>query len=424
MNQGTGLHERIVITGMGAVTPLGIGVEAYWKSLIGGECGVDAITLFDASSMQCRIGAEVRGFVPEDFMSAKLARENDRFIQFALAAAQMAVEDSRIDLSLEDPYRVGVIFGTAIGGIITITGEQTRLLNGSRIGPHFVPKFIGNLAAGQVSIHYGIRGPNITVTTACAAGSDAVGTAMHVLKRGDADVAIAGGAESLFCQLIYAGLHAARALSSRNEEPRTASRPFDRDRDGFVVGEGAGVLVLETLDHAVRREAHILAELAGYGQCGDGYHPTMPVSDAAGEKFCMRRALLSAGMSPEEVDYINAHGTSTVLGDRVETMAVKEVFGPRAYRIPVSSTKGATGHLVGAGGATELIACVKAIQESLIPPTINYFNADPECDLDYVPNTARQSKVRVAMSNSFGFGGQNASLLVKEYDSAEAATAG
>ena len=415
MKQGTGLHERIVITGMGAVTPLGIGVEAYWKSLIGGECGVDATTLFDASSMQCRIGAEVKSFVPEDFMSAKLARENDRFIQFALAAAQMAVEDSRIDLSRKDPFRVGVVFGTAIGGIITITGEQTRLLNGSRIGPHFVTKFITNLAAGQVSMRYGIRGPNITVTTACASGSDAVGTAMHVLKRGEADVAIAGGAESLFCQLMCAGLCSARALSSRNEEPRRASRPFDRDCDGFVMGEGAGALVVETLDHAVRREAHILAELIGYGQCGDGYHPTMPAPDAAGEAFCMRRALQSAGISPEEVDYINAHGTSTVLGDRVETRAIKEVFGPRAYKIPVSSIKGATGHMVGAGGATELIACVKAIQENLIPPTINHFNPDPECDLDYVPNTARQSKVRVAMSNSFGFGGQNASLLIKEY---------
>jgi 3-oxoacyl-[acyl-carrier-protein] synthase II len=409
------LHERIVITGMGAVTPLGIGVEAYWKSLIAGECGIDAVTLFDASAMQCRIGAEVKGFIPEDFMPAKIARESDRFIQFALAAAQLAVEDSRIDLAREDPYRIGVVFGTANAGIITITGEQTRLVHGSRIGPHFVPKFIANLAAGQVSIRYRIRGPNITVTTACAAGSDAVGTAMHVLQRGDADLVIAGGAESLFCQLMYAGLHAARALSSRNGEPRTASRPFDRDRDGFVPGEGAGVLVMETLAHAVRREAHIRAELVGYGQCGDGYHATMPAPDAAGETHCMRRALNSAGMAPEEVDYINAHGTSTIMGDRVETRAIKEVFGPGAYRIPVSSTKGATGHMVGAGGAIELIACVKAIQESLIPPTINYFHPDPECDLDYVPNTARKSRVRVAMSNSFGFGGQNASLLVKEF---------
>jgi len=410
------LRKRIVITGMGAVTPLGIGVEAYWKGLINGECGVNRITLFDASSMQCRIGAEVRSFVPGDFMTAKLARENDRFIQFALASAQMAVEDSRLDLSQEDPFRIGVVFGTAIGGITTVTGEQTRLLNGSRISPHFVPKFLTNLASGQISILYKIKGPNLTITTACASGADAVGIAMHMLERGEAEVAIVGGAESLFCLLMYAGLCAAKALSGRNEEPGKASRPFDRDRDGFVLGEGAGALVIETLEHAGRREAHILAELAGYGHCGEGYHPMAPSPDATGEIYCMRRALESAGIETKEVDYINAHGTSTILGDQIETKAIKKVFGPRAYQIPVSSTKGATGHMVGAGGVTELIACVKAIQESSIPPTINYTTPDPECDLDYVPNTARQTEVRVCMSNSFGFGGQNASLLVRKYE--------
>lgn len=408
--------DRIVITGMGAVTPLGIGTKAYWEGLIKGECGIEKITLLDASPVQCQIGAEVKNFIPGEFMPAKLVRESDRFIQFALAAVQMAVDDSRIDLSREDPFRVGVVFGTAIGGIITVTGEQTRLLNGSRISPHFVPKFLTNLASGQVAIRYGIKGPNLTVTTACASGSDAVGNAMHMLKRGEADVVIAGGAESLFCLLMLAGLCSARALSCRNDEPGKASRPFDRDRDGFVMGEGAGVLIVETLEHAVRREAHILAELAGYGRCGDGYHTVVPAPDAAGEIHCMRKALESAGISAEEVDYINAHGTSTVLGDQVETKAIKEVFGPRAYRIPVSSTKGATGHLMGAGGVTELIACVKAIREDLIPPTINYSNPDLECDLDYVPNTARKTTVRVAMSNSFGFGGQNASLLVKRHD--------
>ncbi|OPY57406.1 MAG: 3-oxoacyl-(acyl-carrier-protein) synthase 2 [Pelotomaculum sp. PtaU1.Bin035] len=406
---------EIVITGMGAVTPLGIGVEAYWKGLIKGECGVDRINLFDASPMQSRIGAEVKDFVPGDFMTAKQARENDRFIQFALAAAQMAVEDSRIDFLREDSFRIGVVFGTAIGGIITVTGEQTRLLSGSRISPHFVPKFLTNMASGQISIRYGFRGPNLTITTACASGADAVGTAMHMLKRGEADVVIAGGAESIFCLLMSAGLCSAKALSYRNEEPGKASRPFDRNRDGFVLGEGAGALVIETLEHAQRREAHVLAELAGYGCCGDGYHPVMPAPDAAGEIYCMRKALDSAGISTEAVDYINAHGTSTILGDQVETKAIKEVFGPGAYRIPVSSTKGATGHMMGASGATELIACVKAIRENRIPPTINYSDPDPKCDLDYVPNTARQAKVRVAMSNSFGFGGQNACLLVKKY---------
>lgn len=410
------MGDRIVITGTGAVTPLGIGIEAYWKGLINGECGIEKLTLLDAAPVQCQIGAEVKKFVPGEFMPAKLARESDRFIQFALAAAQMAVEDSGIDLAREDPFRVGVVFGTSIGGISTITGEQTRLLNGSRISPHFVPKFLTNLAAGQVAIRYGLKGPNLTVTTACASGSDAVGNAMHMLKRGESDVVIAGGSESIFCLLMLAGLCSAKALSCRNDDPGRASRPFDRDRDGFVLGEGAGALIVETLEHALRREAHVLAELAGYGRCGDGYHTVVPAPDAAGEIYCMRKALESAGISAEEVDYINAHGTSTVLGDQVETKAVKEVFGAKAYRIPVSSTKGATGHLMGAGGVTELITCVKAIREGLIPPTINYVNPDPLCDLDYVPNTARRAKVRVAMSNSFGFGGQNASLLVRSCD--------
>jgi len=410
------LRDRIVITGMGAVTPLGIGTEAYWKGLIKGECGIERITLLDHAPVQCQIGAEVKNFVPNAFMPAKLVRESDRFIQFALAAVQMAVEDSGIDLAGEDPFRVGVVFGTAIGGIITVTGEQTKLLNGSRIGPHFVPKFLTNMASGQVAIRYGIKGPNLTVTTACASGADAVGAAMHMLKRGEADVVIAGGAESLFCLLMLAGLCSARALSCRNNEPGKASRPFDRQRDGFVMGEGAGALIVETLEHAARREAHVLAELAGYGRCGDGYHAVVPAPDAAGEIHCMRKALEDAGISVDEVDYINAHGTSTVLGDQVETKAIKEVFGPRAYKIPVSSTKGATGHLMGAGGITELIASVKAVREDLLPPTINYAHPDPACDLDYVPNAARRATVRVAMSNSFGFGGQNASLLVKKYE--------
>lgn len=410
------LHKRMVITGMGAVTPLGIGVEAYWEGLIQGMCGIDRLTLVDASSLRCQIGAEVKHFNPEEFIPAKLVRESDRFIHFALAAVKMALEDSGIDFSQEDLFRVGVVCGTAIGGIATVTGEQTRLLNGARISPHFVPKFLTNLAAGQIAIHYKIKGPNLTVTTACASGTDAVGAAMHMLQTGEADVVIAGGSESLFCQLMLAGLCSARALSCRNDQPGQASRPFDRDRDGFVMGEGAGALIIETLEHAVRRGAKVLAELAGYGRCGDGYHTVMPSPDAAGEVYCMQKALESGGIAVEQVDYINAHGTSTILGDQVETMAIKEVFGPLAYRIPISSTKGATGHLMGAGGITELIACVKAIQENMVPPTINYDHPDPACDLDYVPNNARHAAVRVAMSNSFGFGGQNASLLVKKYE--------
>lgn len=410
---------RVVITGMGAVTPLGLGVQEYWNNLIAGKCGVGEVTLFDASALPCRIGAEVRDFSPADFMPAKLCRETDRFIHFALAAAQMAVADSGLDLNREDPYRVGVVFSTAIGGIRTVTEEQAKLSTGSgklRVSPHFVPKMMTNMAAGQISIFYGIKGPNLTVTTACAAGLDAVGNAMHILRRGEADVVIAGGAESLYCLLLFAGLCAARAMSVRNDDPQRASRPFDRHRDGMVMGEGGGALVLETLEHATRRGARIFAEVVGYGNCGDGYHVMAPAPDARGEAHCMRRALASAGMTPDDIDYINAHATSTVQGDIVETKAIKEVFGKRAYEIPVSSTKGATGHMIGAGGVTELIACVKAIQEGVVPPTINYTEPDPECDLDYVPNEARRVPVRVAMSNSFGFGGQNASVIVKKFE--------
>jgi len=411
--------NRVVVTGMGAVTPIGLGIQEYWHNLIAGRCGVDKITLFDASNLPCRIGAEVKNFSPADFMPAKLARETDRFIHFALAAAQMAAADSGLDFNREDPYRVGVVFGTAIGGIRTIVEEQAKLSSTTgrlRVSPHFMPKMMTNLAAGQISIFYGIKGPNLTVTTACASGLDAVGCALHILRRGDADVIIAGGAESLYCALVLAGLCSSRAVSVRNDEPQKASRPFDRYRDGMVIGEGAGALVLETLEHAARRNAVIHAEIAGYGNCGDGYHVMAPAPDAHGEIYCMRRALSSAGISPEEIDYINAHATSTVQGDQVETKAIKEVFGSRAYQIPVSSTKGATGHMIGAGGVTELIACIKAIQEGIVPPTINYTEPDPECDLDYVPNESREMPVRVAMSNSFGFGGQNASVVVRKFE--------
>jgi 3-oxoacyl-[acyl-carrier-protein] synthase II len=327
----------------------------------------------------------------------------------------MALDDSRLSLGAEDPLRVAVIFGTGIGGMETIIEEHKKFLAGCRVTPFFVPKLLTSMAAGQISIRYGIKGPVVTTTTACASGADAVGVAMRLLKSGDADVALAGGAESLFNPLLCAGLCSARALSTRNDEPQKASRPFDLERDGFVLGEGGGGLVLETLEHASRRHASILAELVGFGSCGEGYHITAPSPDGRGEAHCMRQALASAGMQPEEIDYINAHGTSTPLGDKIETLAIKRVFGRHAYRVPVSSTKGATGHLIGAGGATELIACILAIREGIVPPTINLTTPDPECDLDYVPNTARPEEVRAAMSNSFGFGGQNASLIVRRF---------
>lgn len=408
------MDTRVVITGMGAVTPLGIGVGPYWQGLLKGWSGVDRITRFDPSSLPSQIGGEVKGFVPTDFMPAKLARDVDRFIQFGLAACQMALDDSRLMIGDEDPLRIAVVFGTGIGGMETILEEHKRLLAGSRITPFFVPKFLTSMAAGQISIRYGIKGPVLTTTTACASGADAVGTAMRLLKAGDADVAITGGAESLFNPLLCSGLCSARALSTRNDEPQKASRPFDLERDGFVLGEGGGGLVLETLEHASKRKAPLFAELIGYGSCGDGYHITAPSPDGRGEAHCMRLALASAGMRPEEIDYINAHGTSTPLGDKIETLAIKQVFGRHAYEVPVSSTKGATGHLIGAGGATELIACILAIREKIVPPTINLTAPDPECDLDYVPNAARPMEVRAAMSNSFGFGGQNASLIVRQ----------
>ncbi len=411
------MNERIVITGMGALTPLGIGVDSFWENLIAGKCGIGEITMFDASPFSCRIGAEVKDFRAVDHLPAKLVRETDRFIHFALVAAQMALEDSGLDMQKEDPYSAGVIFGTSTGGITTVTEEQTRLVArpGSRVSPHFMPKILPNMAAAQVAIRHGLRGLCQTICTACASGSDVVAAGMGHLRMGHADVIIAGGCESMLCPLVFGGLCSARSMSTRNDDPARASRPFDLHRDGMVMGEGAGVVVMETLGHARRRNARVLAELVGCGSCGDGFHTVAPEPEGKGEAHCMRRALAVAGLNPEEVDYINAHGTSTPQGDRVETAAIKEVFGPGAYRIPVSSIKGATGHTVGAAGAIELITSVKVIREGLIPPTINLSDPDPQCDLDYVPNLPRRKPVSVVLSNSFGFGGQNASVIVRDY---------
>ncbi|OAT86426.1 beta-ketoacyl-ACP synthase II [Desulfotomaculum copahuensis] len=408
------MRERVVITGMGAVTPVGIGVESYWHNLLQGKCGVGYISRFDTSHLPVKIGAEVLDFRAEDFLPKKLLKETDLFMQFALAAAREALQDSG---PAGAPERMGVVLGTAVGGIATIAESQEKLCRtGSvRISPHFMPRILGNVAAAQIAIAHGLTGPSLTVGTACSAGADAVGMAVMLLQRGEADVMLAVGAESILCPLVIAGLHAARALSTRNGAPEKASRPFDRRRDGLVMGEGAGAVVLETFSHARRRDARIRAELTGYANYGDAYHVTAPEPGGRGEILCMRRALERAGLTPGEIDYINAHGTSTPLGDRVETLAVRAVFGALAAQIPVSSTKGATGHLMGAGGVTELIACVKAIEEGMVPPTINYDEPDPECDLDYVPNHPRRVHVRAAMSNSFGFGGQNACLVVRRY---------
>jgi 3-oxoacyl-[acyl-carrier-protein] synthase II len=321
-----------------------------------------------------------------------------------------------LKLDLIDPYRVGVVFGTTVGGMSTITEEQTQLLNGSRrrVTPYLMPKILPNLAASQIAIRHGLKGPSLTISTACATGADVVGTAMSLLKSGIADVILAGASDCLYCQLVFGSLSSARAMSTRNEEPARASRPFDLHRDGFLMGEGSGLVVLETLEHAQRRNCHIWGEVIGYANCGDGFHTTAPRPDGTGQIYCMRRALASAAVSPAEIDYINAHATSTPQGDRVETLAVKEVFGPRAYEIPISSIKGATGHMMAAAGIVELIVSLKSIREGIVPPTINYENRDPECDLNYVPNQAQRVPVKTVLSNSFGFGGQNASIVVRD----------
>ncbi len=412
------MTQRVVITGLGAVSPFGVGADVLWQGLVAGESGVRRVTRVDLSGYPSQIAGEVTDFDPSRFFDRKEARRMDRFTQFAVAAALLALEDAGLEMARLDPERVGVILGTGFGGMETLTEEFEVLLTRgpSRVSPFLVPMMIANMAAAQIAIVTGAKGPNETVVTACASSNNAAGEAYRLLQRGEADVAITGGVESCLTHLAFAGFCAMKALSTRNDEPHRASRPFDAQRDGFVIGEGAGVLIFETLDHARARGARIYAEVAGFGMSADAYHMTQPPADGEGGARSMRAALRDAGMAPEEVDYINAHGTSTPLGDAGETQAIKQVFGAHAYRLAVSSTKSMTGHLLGAAGAVELIACVKAIEEGVIPPTINYEYPDPACDLDYVPNKARRQPVRVALSNSFGFGGQNATIIVRRYE--------
>jgi beta-ketoacyl-acyl-carrier-protein synthase II len=411
------VNRRVVVTGMGAVSPLGIGVDALWEGLIQGRSGVGPITSFDASRFSTRIAAEVKDFNPTDFMDRKDARRMDRFAQFAVAGARMALEDASISDNV-DWERVGVLIGSGIGGIHTFE-EQCRNLfekGPDRVSPFFVPMMIPDIASGQVSILIGAKGHNACTVTACASGSHSIGDAFRVIQRGQADIMVTGGTEAAVSPLSMAGFCAARTLSTRNDEPERASRPFDKDRDGFVLGEGAGILILEELEHAKARGARIYAELIGYASTGDAYHITAPAPEGDGARRAMLAALKDAGVDPSEVEYINAHGTSTEYNDKFETMAIKGVFQEHAYRIPVSSTKSMTGHLLGAAGGVEAIAVCKTLYEQIIPPTINYETPDPECDLDYVPNKARKQPVRVAISNSFGFGGHNAVLVFRRYE--------
>ncbi len=408
--------RRVAVTGIGAITPLGIGREESWKPLIEGKSGIAEVTRFDASDFPSRITGEVKGFEPSDYMEKKDVKKMDTFIHYAIAATQMAMEDSGLEITEENAERVGVMVGAGMGGLPAIEKFYDAYLNGGprKISPFFIPMTIINMASGHISIIYGAKGPNSSVVTACATGTHAIGDAFKIIQRGEADAMIAGGTESVICPLAFGGFGSAKALSTRNDEPEKASRPFDSERDGFVIGEGAGILVLEEMDSAKARSAHIYGEVIGYGMSGDAYHMTSPSVGGEGAARCMSLSLKDAGINPSEVDYVNAHGTSTPAGDIGETLAIKKVFGEGAKKVAVSSTKSMIGHLLGAAGAVEAIFSLMAIDRGVIPPTINLENPDPECDLDYVPNTARKTSVNVAMSNSFGFGGTNATLVFKK----------
>jgi len=407
---------RIVVTGMGAVSPLGLDIPTLWEALQSGQSGAGRITLFDAEPFETKIAAEVKGFNPTDFIEHREARRMDRYTQFATVAAMQAVKQANLDCAKEGTD-VGVLIGSGIGGITTLSAQMATLAEKGphRISPLLVPMMIADAAAGHVSIMLGAKGMNFCATSACSSGADAVGEACEIIKRGDVQVMIAGGSEAPLTPISIAGFNAAGALSVRNDAPEKASRPFDAQRDGFVMGEGAAVLVLESLDHALKRDANILAELAAYGATSDAFHITQPAQDGGGGAKAMLMALRKASLSPKDIDYINAHGTSTSMNDKCETMAIKSVFGEDAYRVPVSSTKSMMGHMIGAAGAIEAVVCILAIQHGVVPPTINLENADPDCDLDYVPNVARKQSVRAAMSNSFGFGGHNSVLILREY---------
>ena len=409
--------RRVVVTGLGALTPLGNTVEEYWSALKEGRSGVGPITRFDATGYPTRIAAEVRGFDPLKYVDKKEARRLDPYLQYAMACAVMAVEDAGLDTGKVDGDRFGVLIGSGIGGITTLLETHKTLLEKGpdRVSPFFIPMMIVNMASGLVSMRFGAKGPNSSVVTACATGNHTIGDAFKILQRGDADVMIAGGAEAIIVPLTIAGFCSMKAMSTRNDQPARASRPFDANRDGFVCGEGGGILVLEALEHAVRRDARIYAEVVGYGMTGDAHHMTAPDPAGDGAARAMAAALRDAGLPPAAVGYINAHGTSTPYNDKFETLAIKRVFGEHARRLAVSSTKSMTGHLLGAAGGIEAIATVLALHHGLLPPTINYETPDPDCDLDYVPNQARKQDVEVALSNAFGFGGTNAALAFRKY---------
>ena len=411
------MTDRVVVTGIGLVTPVGLNSASTWNSLVEGRSGIDYISLFDAEGYESRIAGEVNNFDASAALGRKEAKRLDRFSQFACVAALEALEHANLNMEKEDADRVGVLIGSGVGGIITISDQHKILLKRGpkRVSPFLVPMMLGDMASGQVSMMIGAKGPNFSTVSACATGADSIGEALEMIRRGRADVVIAGGTEAAICEIGVAGFNSCMALSTRNEDPQGASRPFDSDRDGFVLGEGAGLLVLESLEHAEQRGANILAEMSGYGASSDAHHVTQPHPDGEGAARAMRWAIEDAGITPDKVDYINAHGTSTPLNDKYETIAMKRMYGDHAYNLAISSTKSMTGHLLGAAGAIEAAFTVLAIKNDIVPPTINIENPDPDCDLNYIPNTAKKQPVNVAMSNSLGFGGHNASLVFERF---------
>lgn len=412
------MKKRVVITGLGCVTPVGTGKDDFWVNIKSGVSGIDKITRFDYTNYQTQIAGEVKDFTPEDYISKKELKKMDRFTQFAMVASKLAVADSELDLNKIDGNRMGTVIGTGIGGVETIEAQHKNLLEkgNRRVSPFFIPMMIGNMAAGQVAIEFGAKGPSTNICTACASGTNSVGDAFKIIQRGDADIMIAGGTEAAVAEFAVAGFCNMKAMSTNNDNPQKASRPFDKDRDGFVMGEGCGILILEELESAIKRNAKIYAEIVGYGMTSDAYHITTPAENGEGAARAMQVAINDAGIKPAQIDYINAHGTSTYYNDLYETMAIKSVFGENAKNVSISSTKSMTGHLLGASGAIEAIVCALAIKDDFVPPTINLENPGEGMDLDYTPNKGKERTINYALSNSLGFGGHNATIVLKKYE--------